>query len=475
MPRKMATGGVPNVTVKVSPSTESEGKPEDKPEEPSALAEEQRIADEAIEQSTAGAITRAVAWIWRVGKDGTKAYVGGVAPDLVTNEFLLENCGGGVFQVDYRRPRKAGGTEQSTSRRFLIDGPPKIPPWATVPASAAPSPNGTIPNPVTQSMNDVLTTGVLTVVKSMQDASTTNSQLTQAAIERLREPKPEGWTAEKLTAVAVPIVTAFASVAAAIINRPVPAPPDPTAIAIAIAGLTKQKDPAEVIAALAPILRPPPGPPADVTQLGGLISALKGLVDLKDSLSPGNGSSDTGNAWVDLGRDVAKALPEVAAAARVAMQQRQANQPPGGQAETLQAAPGAAPAPDPRRALSPGPGEPMGPPRAAAAASATPETIVPESNGAQTEEAMLRVFLKGISDQVIVHAKAKRPPQRIASSFLDLHEQYLDQIAWWVEQPNCVQNFLRDFPEWMETPELKRWLEEFIQQIDKETHEAPQT
>lgn len=474
MPRKVVQSGVPNVTVKVSPSTESEGKSEEKSEDPT-LTEEQRIADEAIDQSTAGAISRAVAWIWRIGKDGSKAYVGGVAPDLVTNEFLLANCGGGEFQVDYRRPRKSGGTEQATTRRFLIDGPPKTPPWASVPGTA-PSANGAAaPNPATQSMNDVLTTGVLTVVKSMQDASTTNSQLTQAAIERLREPKAEGLTAEKLTAILVPIVSAAASVAAAIINRPLPQTPDPMATAAALAALTKQKDPAELIAALAPILRPPAGPPADVTQLGSMITALKSLVDLKDSLGGGNGSNpiDTGNPILDTVRDVARAIPEVASAARVAMQQRQGNPPPSGSPETLQAAPGAQGGqPDPRRALSPGPGEPMGPPRMATAGTETAPQPNPEANGAQTDEAMLRVFLKQISDEVIQLAKANRNPQRIAQAFLDMHEQYLDQIAWWVEQPGCVENFMRDFPEWREH---KAWLEEFIQTIDKETHEAPQS
>jgi len=63
--------------------------------------------------------------------------------------------------------------------------------------------------------------------------------LTQAAIERLREPKAEGLTVEKLAAVAVPFMSGLAAIATAIINRPVPAPPDPTAIAVAIATLTK--------------------------------------------------------------------------------------------------------------------------------------------------------------------------------------------------------------------------------------------
>jgi len=473
MPRKIVPSGVPNVTVKVSPGG-SEDKPEPKPEE--SGDEEQRQAAEDIALAHEEAARGSVGWISRVNATGQKAYAGEAPSHRITQKFLAENYGGGTFEIEHRRPReKGGGTVRDSVDTIRVDDtiPPRVPAWVAVEKPVAPSPNG-VPSPSTQSMNDVLTTGVLTVVKSMQDASTTNAQLTQAAIERLREPKAEGLTVEKLSAVAVPFMSGLAAIATAIINRPVPAPPDPTAIAVAIATLTKQKDPAELIAALAPILRPPPGPPADVTQLGGMIAALKGLVDLKDSLSPGNGS-DTGNPWVDLGRDVAKALPEVASVAKAAMAQRAANAAPRPTGETLVPANGAGGTqvpPEERRALlTPAAGEPLGPPRVAAPSSVVVQPPAPDVNGAQTEEAMLRVFLKGISDEMLQHAKANRQPVRIAQAFLDLHEQYIEQIAWWVEQPNCVENFMKDFPEWREH---KAWLEEFIQTIDKETHEAPQ-
>lgn len=478
MPRKVVQSGVPNVTVKVSPGTESEGKPEEKSEDLSTLTEEQRIADEAIEQSTAGAITRAAAWIWRLGSDGTKAYVGSAAPDLVNNEFLAENCGGGEYQVDYRRPKKTGGTEQAASRRFLIDPnqPAKIPPWAKAPVTT----NGTPADPQARgnlSLN-VIEAGILSAQQQQQQIFQQQQALLMAGLEQSRthaamqlelmrasvaakpEPPPpkEDRTVETIAAIVTPIVGAVTGIISAVIARP-------------------QPDHLRQFAEIATALKPPPAPPADATQLGGLITALKGLVDLKDSLSPGNGASDTGNPWVDLGRDVAKALPEVASAAKMAMNQRQANQPPAGSPETLQAAPGAQGGqPDPRRALSPAPGEPLGAPRIAtpAAASEASPQPTPDANGAQTEDAMLKAFLAPISAEVLKLAKANRDPVRIAQAFLDMHESYLEQVAWWVEQPNCVQNFLRDFPEWNETPQLKRWLEEFIQTIDRETHEAPQ-
>lgn len=479
MPRKIVQSGVPNVTVKVSPGTESEGKSQENSEESTSLTDEQRIADEAIEQSTAGAVSRAIAWIWRLGNDGTKAYVGGVAPELVTNEFLLENCGGGEYHVDYRRPKKSGGTEQATARRFLVDPavPPKIPPWAKVPVTT----NGTPADPQARgnlSLN-VIEAGILSAQQQQQQIFQQQQALLMAGLEQSRthaamqlelmrasvaakpEPPPpkEDRTVELIAAIVTPVVSAITGVITAVIARP-------------------QPDALGQFAAVAAALKPAPQTPADSTQLGGLIVALKGLVDLKDSLGGGNGSNpiDTGNPILDTVRDVARAIPEVASAARVAMQQRQGNPPPAGSPETLQAAPGAQGGqPDPRRALSPGPGEPMGPPRMATAGTETAPQPNPEANGAQTDEAMLRVFLKQISDEVIQLAKANRNPQRIAQAFLDMHEQYLDQIAWWVEQPGCIENFVRDFPQWLETEKLKHWLEEFIQTIDKETHEAPQS
>lgn len=480
MPRKVTPSGVPNVTVKVSPSTESEPKSEDKSEDPT-LTEEQRIADDAIEQSTAGAISRAIAWVWRVGNDGTKAYVGSVAPDLVTNEFLLENCGGGTYDVDYRRPRKRGGTEQATSRRFVVDPkiPPKIPPWAQVPVT----PTGTAPDAAARNGigPSVVEAGILSMLQQQQQIFQQQQAVLTAGLEQSRvhsqmqmellraslnkpEPPPppppkEDRTVETIAAIVTPIVTSVTGIITAVISRP-------------------QPDALGQFAAVATALKPPPAPLADATQLGSLIAALNGLADLKDKIGGGNGTGviDTGNPILDTVRDVARAIPEVASAAKVAMQQRQAG---GAPSETRpEPAPGAlTPGQDRRALLAPQPGEPMGPPKPAAPPATTDAnpaaTDVPALNGAQSEEDMLRTFLSPISAEVIQLAKANRDPKRIAQSFLDLHERYLDQIAWWVEQPNCVQNFLRDFPEWTETPALKTWLEEFIQTIDQETHEAP--
>lgn len=481
MARKSTPGGVPNVTVKVSPSTEPEGKSEDKSED-AALTEEQRIADEAIEQSTAGAITRAIAWIWRIGKDGSKAYVGAVAPDLVTNEFLLGNCGGGEYQVDYRRPKKSGGTEQATTRKFFIDGPAKIAPWAAAPGPAAANPPGAAPSS-TQSMTDVMTTGVMTIVKSMQDASVTNSQLTQAAIDRLREPKPEGMTVEKVTAVAVPFMTALAAIATAIINRPMPQVPDPMATAAALAALTKQKDPAELIAALAPILRPPPMPAADASQLGTLISSLKALADLKDTITGGNaGGIDTGHPILDTVRDVARAIPEVASAAKAAMAARQGGPPPPEAAGGPGAPAPSNGAPPPVQA-TPRAGEPFGPPQALPAVASAPgqangapassPTDAPTGSpsGSPTEDEMLTLFLRSISQKLLPLAQRRADPVLHAQALLDEYAQFIPQIAAWVETPRCVDDWMREFPEWAP---YREWVTKFIDTLDQETHEAPQ-
>jgi hypothetical protein len=59
-----------------------------------------------------------------------------------------------------------------------------------------------------------------------------------------------------------------------------------------------------------------------------------------------------------------------------------------------------------------------------------------------------------------------------AQATLDRYKKYAGLIAQWVEQPGCVEHWLITFPEWRA---YKPWLEEFIQTLDQETHEAPQS
>lgn len=387
-----------------------------------------------IDAAAEEAVTVSQAIISRLDpSSGERYWLDSVHPKLISNQWLTEQFGGGAYEVVFKKPSQGKGPKRPhLTRRYKID--PDIP--RKLPAKYhAPHPNGTaLPSangqsqPMSQNGSDIIGAGVLQIISSMQEASKTNAALTQAAIDRLNKPGP---SLAEIAGIATPIVTALGTLVTAIITRPVP---DPMAQMAAIAALTKGKDPTEMIAALAPLFVRQQN--SDPNSVGAILAAVKDVVAIGRDLTPDQGS---GNAYVDLARDVIHAVPTVASAFSAA---RNGGQPP--------AQPTNAPA------------LPAGPP--------IPENgPLPPSKAASADD-MLRIVLTPLASEIRQMAEHGSNPEMMAEFTIERYRGYAPAMRSFSDEPNYQDKLLGMFPE---LRPYEVWVRAFLAEMSDILHEPP--
>jgi hypothetical protein len=398
------------------------------PEEITEKTQAEVEAEADIDAAAEEAVNVSQAIVSRVdASTGERFWLDSVDPKLISNKWIAEQFGGGSYEVVFKKPFQGKGPKRPhLTRRYKVDPqiPPRIPAKYHAPHPTGASIPGGAATGLSQSGSDIIGAGVLQIISSMQEASKTNAALTQAAIERLNKPGP---TMAEIASIATPVVTAIGSLITAIITRPVPTPPDPMTMITAVAAITKGKDPAELIALLAPVLRPPAS--SDPNSVTSILSAVEKVVAIGRDLQPTGAPSEEG--WTGVARAVLQAVPEVASVIRNA----RANGAPPANGQPVPAAVAALP-PLP----APGPLPPHKP---------------------ATDAEMLFVALRPMAEELALLADQQCDPELQAEAYYEKYKGVREAMRAFTRDPQHQDALLAMFPA-LKTPLREPWVRQFL-------------
>lgn len=268
--------------------TEPETEPDDLPEHEQPEAERSE-ADEQEEAVASEFAPGAEAKVYRVNDAGMETFLAKVNPNVLTEEWLARQFGGGNYLVKMRKPRVGGGMVYAGLKRISVDPriPAKTPRWLM----HGDSPDASVDDPVEDrasgrqpsSRDAILDAGLLQLFQSMQRAGESQMTMMASVAEAM---KPRVDLGSVLAAVAPLVVTMIESSAKRSEAQ--------MQYLASLAASKTERDPLEVARTLAELSR-------GNKQEGGvreLIGSLRDLLSVRDMLGE-QPEKDTGTVLLE--------------------------------------------------------------------------------------------------------------------------------------------------------------------------------
>jgi hypothetical protein len=407
-------------------------------------SEDQRAADDQIAESTSQAPSLAQAKIERVNNRGGKEYLGTVAPDLVTNEFLAKECGGGEYIVEYRKPAKKGSsTEYAERRRFYIADniPRKVPSWFQDSTSDV-TPPPAVTNGHGGSMFETMALHMMTQQMQAQQAALQmqQSQMT-AAMESSRQQmqmqlemmRQQGEASRAAAEQQSRMTQAFMeSMRLSFTNQPKLTDTLTPFVPIVLEMLKNRADPMEIATRLGTLLKPSNDP----STIAGMLTAVEKVISIGKGMTPDSGEPA---GWMDLVKEGLHAVPAVVANMRNGQPAPVHPNPNGGQPVAALPAPSAPAVPPP-----------------------LPEKAAP------SPDAMLQQALRPVATEIFQLAQQNADPELQAEGFYDRYRGLHGAMLSFTSEPDYQGRLLNLFPD---LRQYEGWVRRFMSELSALLHE----
>lgn len=382
-------------------------------------------------------------------RTGKRLWLGKVDLSFLEPDIIAEECGGGKFYAAIYRPKGngKGGHEFSGSKTIEIDDqiPPRVPSWHLKPRpDGVSSSNGVAPHAPerTPSMFETMALQMMTQqmqaqqTAAQQQASTQAAALSmqqqqmQAAAEASRQQmqmqlemmRQQGEASRAASEQQSRMMQAFMeSMRASISSAPKLSDTFGPFIPIALEMLKARKDPMEIAAHIAQLMKPSGNDASTVA--GALALVEKGLTIGREMSTTGDGGPAT---WLDVGKEALHALPAAAAALRGN------GQPPSAPVATNPPTNGTAPVAN----LPPQPPLPLPSPKGVT----TPE---PQ----HSPDMMLQATLRPIALELQQRCDANADPDQTADELFERYAAFRGPMLSFTNEPGYQDKLMGLFPQ----------------------------
>jgi hypothetical protein len=391
-------------------------------EQPKTAADEQ--ISNAIEAEAQGA----EAMVYRSDPStGKEAFLDRISAEVVTQDWIGKEYGGGKYRVQFRKPGPNGGAfVYGGQKRFEVDPaiPSKPPRWARLPASGEVKNADGSPAGGASGMDAVLSSGILSLFQQQQE----NSRMQADWFRSMMEQRSKAPGIVEIMVAAAPILT----IVKELLQRPAAAPVVPG------------KDPIELAKELLELSGGRP-----TTEAKGAVQQLKEVLELRELLSGLGGGADAEDPMIKL---VGMLGPQIIDAIKNA--QTIDAQRTGAPATTSR--PTALPSTPARATVATAPGSDEAPRKAAS----EPAPAQTQTTGEQSPMDMVQAYIGARLGKIVKLAVAGKNPDLYAQLEEDiLPEGFKDAARAFVSQDDFVEQIFTAYPQ---LNEHREWFEDFF-------------